>query len=429
MSDKTSREKKIKNLRKRLVYLTLDFINPIFSGNGTLSRMQVLGLVKNGYEVMVFCPSGNLNQDKELVELQHQKSLVIEQIELKKSRDLGIHSDYQGFFQECTKRIEKIKAFSPDMVVAIDWHTIDFAVLLKKQLNIPIITQYFRIFSYFENDFLEKENFEIIRKKEELMAHEGEISIVLSSFDENWVRERGGTSIYLLYPPVLEQNSMIPQGNLKKNDSMVFQLMTVSRLVPEKKIERIFPIIESLKLQNLKFTYLLIGERLDSQYWNSLQKEITERNIADVIIVKEKIPISELIQFYHTSDCYIHTAYYEPFGISIIEAALAGCPVFLDAAGLIGAAEILIKDSKEQKNSLYLPETKLPHLKQKEIFKKLNNGAILMNFSKPVEMAQLIKHLILSQNYLLRIRENGIQLASELTEENYISGLIKILAK
>jgi len=52
-----------KDTKRRVVYLTLDFIKPIFSGNGTLSRLQILGLVNNGFEVMVVCPEGRLEED------------------------------------------------------------------------------------------------------------------------------------------------------------------------------------------------------------------------------------------------------------------------------------------------------------------------------------------------------------------------------
>ena len=56
-----------------------------------------------------------------------------------------------------------------------------------------------------------------------------------------------------------------------------------------------------------------------------------------------------MINHLQTHPIYIHTSSYEPFGITIIEAAAAGCRIVLDQDGLIGAKEWLSLHSDQEK--------------------------------------------------------------------------------
>lgn len=413
----------------RILFLTMDFINPIFSGNGTLSRTQILNLVKRGHKIMVICPEGELESDSEAMDKIKIGNLIVNSVEINSSKDLSINSDWQGFNEKCIQEEKIIRKFKPNIIMSIDWHTIDSAIQLKKDLGIPLLVQFFRIFTYFPEYFKNNEEFNIIREKEILMLKNADVSCVLCKIDRKWAIEHGAKKTEILYPPVqdgflnvlrdFEMSHLNRKNNIKidsedsKQTSVavkkkIYKLMTIARVVPEKKIHRIIPILTSLKKRGFRFTYHLAGEKLDLAYWKLLQEKIKEYSLEDNVEFSERILLDNIIPFYKNYDCYIHTSSYEPFGISIIEAALTGCPIFLDEKGLIGASEILIKLNGKNLN-------------------EIENGAFLIDYDKPEESAEKMAIILQNSDLLEKTAQLAKTYAKKLNTEKYITNLIQIL--
>ncbi len=334
--------------RKRILYLTFDFLEPIFSGNGTLSRIQVFGFLERGFDVMVLCPD-NKDIDPQVTKWMELSSLKIIRIPIESNKVLSPSCDWRGFYSKGIIRIEEIREFNPDMIVNPDWHAIDLAIRFKTEFSIPLVSQFFRIFSYFKEYVQNEEDYTRVRKKEIELVSQSDLIITLSSFDKQWCLDHGGKNVQTIYPPLTDAfiqslNSTVPDGI-----SDIIQLITVSRIVPEKKISRILPILKKLDNMGVKFSYTVIGESLDRQYGKRVLDMIEKLNLHSKIRILGRIPLKEMISHLRTHPIYIHTSYYEPFGITIIEAAAAGCKIVLDQDGLIGAKEWLSLHSDQEK--------------------------------------------------------------------------------
>ena len=440
--------------KKKIIYITMDFINPIFSGNGTLSRIQVFGLADLGHNLFVICPEGSIEEDQKLRSYIDQGKITVQQKTLSSEKDLSILSDWKGFNKYSKDLSKQIASFKPNLILSPDWHGIDLAVKIKNQLNIPIISEFYRVFSFFEDYHDNHDDYEIIKEKELKILKESKKICVLCNIDKSWALDNGmeEKSIEITYPPVLDyfltelrdaesQNKENQKENQKKNqknnqNSKIFikksySPFTVARVVREKKIHRLLPILRELrneaKKQDFPFKYKFYGEKLDKKYWHFLQDEIIKENLSDIIEFEGKISIPGLIQVYLNSDCYIHTSEYEPFGITIIEAALTECPIFLDYKSLIGASEVLVKD--RDSNGYYIDKLIKKSENGNEIMESdIINGAFPIDYDKPKISADRIIKILKNPNLIKLTVEKAKLLSSKLNKENYIKKLNEIIS-
>ncbi|MHA1728557.1 MAG: glycosyltransferase family 4 protein [Promethearchaeota archaeon] len=429
----------MKEKNKKIIYLTMDFIDPIFSGNGTLSRLQVLNLVKCGYKIMVLCPSKKLNSDKEVMKFIKSGKLIVERLEINSKKNLSISCDWRGFCKKGTNIIEKLRQFKPDFVIGIDWHTADLALNIKDTQNVPLIAEFFRVFSYFKEYFDNKEDFQTVRNKEISMVINADITCVLSNIDKKWALRNGAKRITVNHPPVSEKiyvylkkyEELHEEKTQYPKNGQKFILTTISRIVREKKIHRILPIIAELKKLNFRFKYRLIGEILDPPYWEKVQDDIKRLGISENIEFIGNFLGSKIIDVLKESDCYIHTSEYEPFGISIVEVSLTGCPIFLDKNGFIGATEVIIKEKGDFHMDKLLEKQKNKKQKQSKTGKisdeNIINGAFPIDFTDPKRTAEYIASILMNPILLGKTTEKANQLVEALTVENYIFKLENII--
>ncbi|MBN2156371.1 MAG: glycosyltransferase family 4 protein [Candidatus Lokiarchaeota archaeon] len=333
--------------RERIIYLTFDFLQPIFSGNGTLSRIQVFGLLEKGFNIMVLCPTNTLfgyDSDNEVLHWIDLGLLTVITIPIETKKNLGPSCDWDGFQKEAIKQLNQLQNFNPNLIVAIDWHTFDLAIFLKEKLNIQLISQFFRIFSFYEEYFLSFDDYEKIQKKELRIINYSNLIITLSRFDLEWCLAHSAKKVQTLYPPLTKSFiQLLNEIEINENqvESEEIRLITISRIVPEKKILRILPILNELKKRCVNFSYTLIGESLDKHYYQELIQSIDGYKLNRYIRILGRTSLEQMIHHLKKSSIYLHTSSYEPFGITIIEAAAANCAIFLDKDGFIGAKEVL----------------------------------------------------------------------------------------
>lgn len=335
--------------RKKILYLTFDFIQPIFSGNGTLSRIQVLGLLERGFEVLVLCPDGDVQEDSELKKWLDEGTLQICCVHLRTSKDLSSLCDWEGFYSYFSNHMKGIRDFHPNLIINPDWHTFEVASLIKQTLSIPLVSQFFRIFSFFTEYIPISQQYEAVRKKELQMVSQSDLIITLSKFDRDWCLENGATNVHIVYPPLsdsfIHALSTEPRHNSKWNtDSQMpnlLHLLTISRIVPEKRLQRVPPLLAELQKMGVKFSYTLIGEPLDKGYQADLLKKLAEYDLLSHVVLLGRVTLKEMVHYLRECHIYLHPSSYEPYGITIMEAAAAGCTVVLDQNGLIGAKEVL----------------------------------------------------------------------------------------
>lgn len=168
----------------RILNFSIEFLEPIFSGNGALTRMQMEELLRQGHELLIFC-GNELNQMKpEPI----KKNLTVISIALTSQKVLGAEADFLGFSHGILQHMNKIREFSPELILVDDWHAASAVIALKFMLKIPVIYQYFRIFCLYPKFIPDPYKYQIVRKLEHDLAQTADLNIHLIKYTANWVK-------------------------------------------------------------------------------------------------------------------------------------------------------------------------------------------------------------------------------------------------
>jgi len=118
-----------------------------------------------------------------------------------------------------------------------------------------------------------------------------------------------------------------------------FVVLQLGRLVPRKGIDNVVRGIAALKRRGVRSRLLIVGgnsdcadERLTPEI-GRLRGIAREEGVADQIVFTGQRPRSALRELYCASDVFVTTPWYEPFGITPIEAMACGVPVIGSAVG------------------------------------------------------------------------------------------------
>src|SRR3989344_2408579 len=115
----------------------------------------------------------------------------------------------------------------------------------------------------------------------------------------------------------------------KKYPQFNFIILTVARLETEKNIFLALLVMKKLIAEYPNVGFVIVG---DGSEIENLQFEIKNLKLRDNVIFETWQ--DELAPYYKTSDLYLSTSNYEGFGMSIMEAALSGCPIVATDAGI-----------------------------------------------------------------------------------------------
>lgn len=149
-----------------------------------------------------------------------------------------------------------------------------------------------------------------------------------SQFTSKAIKSALNRNSFLLYPPI---SSFFSEKNrssslLQRND----QVVTVSRLAPEKNLE----IIPRIAEQTHCAKFIIIGNRQNQSVQSKLSRQIRDLEVDDKVKIMTDVPKERLRTILSNSKVYLHTAINEHFGISIVEAMACGCiPVVHDSGG------------------------------------------------------------------------------------------------
>jgi glycosyltransferase involved in cell wall biosynthesis len=173
------------------------------------------------------------------------------------------------------------------------------------------------------------------------------------------------------------------------NSKKSLSLITIGRLIPSKGHDFLLNVLKIILSKNVRSNLTIIGDGPEKD--NLLNKA-------------KKLKISENINFIgitmhpetflKDADLYLHSSYYEPFGLVILEAMASGLPVICtDGKG----NRELIKDGingymLEERNANEFANKIMTLIKSEELYNSQSKNAI--KFSSDFDISDYIKKLI-----------------------------------
>lgn len=116
-------------------------------------------------------------------------------------------------------------------------------------------------------------------------------------------------------------------------------ILFVGRFVEYKGIIDILEIAKFLRDKNIQFEIKMVGSKKDNVYEQRFQRLLKEYKLKDNVKVYNFVPNSQLLHFREESDICLIPSYYEPFGITVLEAMVSDTIVIGYSVG--GIREII----------------------------------------------------------------------------------------
>jgi glycosyltransferase involved in cell wall biosynthesis len=111
-------------------------------------------------------------------------------------------------------------------------------------------------------------------------------------------------------------------------------LLQLGRMVPRKGVDNVIRALSNVKCENAKVRLLIVGGDADTaQELTRLQQLADELKVSDKVYFLGQKPREELKYYYAAADLFITTPWYEPFGITPLEAMACGTPVIGSEVG------------------------------------------------------------------------------------------------
>jgi len=171
---------------------------------------------------------------------------------------------------------------------------------------------------------------------------------------------------------------------ISKNEKI---LLCVSGFYSQKNQLLLVDAFEKIKQEIPDIKLVLIGVVYDRQYYEEIQKKISDKNLEDSVILLANIEFddSTLFDAYSACDLFVLPSKYETFGIVILEAWSAGKPII---CAKVGGLASFVEDNENgcffDDNSAEDLSVKIMNvIKNKELSKKLSQNAYksVKNFS------------------------------------------------
>jgi glycosyltransferase involved in cell wall biosynthesis len=107
-------------------------------------------------------------------------------------------------------------------------------------------------------------------------------------------------------------------------------LLFMSRIDPKKGLDLLFPALERLLAEGLKFHFVLAGGNpQDPDYENRIRTQLQNSSLATHSTIAGFVTGDSKVALLQAADLFVLPSYYENFGIAVAEAMVAGVPVVI----------------------------------------------------------------------------------------------------
>jgi glycosyltransferase involved in cell wall biosynthesis len=169
-----------------------------------------------------------------------------------------------------------------------------------------------------------------------------------------------------------------------------FRLCTIASLVPKKNHTFLIDVVNELRKRNYNIELEIIGT---GRLLSALEQKVMNLNLADCIFFRGSV--GNVPEFLSNANLYVHPAWYEPFGLVILEAMASGLPVIaLDGQG------------------------------NRDLMKNNVNGFILPVKSSAIEFADKVEFFILNPKELERQGKLSLEFSASYDIESYAKQMI-----
>jgi D-inositol-3-phosphate glycosyltransferase len=318
--------------------------------------------------------------------------------------------DYMPEFTENMHKFIEGEANPYVLIHANFWMSALVASEIKERINIPFVVTFHalgqvRKIYQGENDKFPAERVEI----EKRIVQEADQIIAECPQDQE--------DLINLYDAPPEKITVIPCGfspqefypldrllarmvlNLDPSENIILQL---GRMVPRKGIDNVVQAMGKIKKMGIPMRLIIVGGDTQSESEISpevirLQQLVKEEDVTELVTFAGKQNRDVLKYYYSAADIFITTPWYEPFGITPLEAMACGTPVI---GSNVGGIKHSVEDGKT---------------------------GFLVPPNDPDALAQKIYELISDPSLLLRMKRNAIRRVNALFTWSKVSDMVASL--
>eukprot|EP01121_Diplochlamys_sp_Union-15-3_P009175 TRINITY_DN2481_c0_g1_i2.p1 TRINITY_DN2481_c0_g1~~TRINITY_DN2481_c0_g1_i2.p1 ORF type:complete len:392 (+),score=76.28 TRINITY_DN2481_c0_g1_i2:146-1321(+) len=328
----------------RILWLALECAEPLFSGNGTLSRSMVPTLLEiPNVQILVVCAVADDQTSIRFNFETHGKAFTALTVKIPASKWRSLRRD--GSWKEYNDGViqyqKSVQDFNPDVVVGIDWHSLGpYKNLFPDEKRRPPYV-YLNFRAFHASPGFSEEELKWYAPFEKECCDLASKTVTLGTPDAKLLKTLSGHEAIPLTCTVSPHIVDIANKINKTPAPPREYFLCCCRISQEKTIERFISVVEKLsrflKEQNIR--PFLCGARSDPKYTEACVSGL-KKAFPDSVIV-DFLSMEQLCEVYRKTWLNFHPALYEAYGLTMVEAGLFGAPSIAHHSDDIGALDFL----------------------------------------------------------------------------------------
>mmetsp|Transcript_44953 Transcript_44953/g.101158 ORF Transcript_44953/g.101158 Transcript_44953/m.101158 type:complete len:416 (-) Transcript_44953:22-1269(-) len=345
----------------RVLFLTLEFAEPLFSGNGIWGRSLVRGLLQVEETLRVTVVCGGKRADyipwEEALESSWGQRLEVKVVDLPLWRRLDRSCSWSEYAEQVAAQFSHAtkQRLDFDLVLGLDWHSIYALEALEQEswsrqqrlppyifLNVRVFSSNAGVSTEDKKFYQDAESRAVKRASKVIAQTQRDADLLAELLSLDSCPQAGTVSRVAFHCPLRDDLRELAMSAEVDDLTSRTYLLCVSRLNPEKNLEAYVAAIEAVgetAFSDAGVVPVLLGAASDPPEYG---EELIRRLKAACSFAEYKPfrPPAEVAQIYRQTRLYFHAALQEPYGMSPVEAAAFGAPAIMNEEG-IGSAERL----------------------------------------------------------------------------------------